>query len=392
MRLNRLPKRSVPRRAGCLSLLPLLIVLAGMGFAVWAWLDTRSTADPQADAAAALRRAQAAFERGDLGAASEGARQSWQDVDNPANTGALLLLVRALVYHSYSDYDRELDRVLALEIASGAYDRYPTDSDIAAAYAFALQANDQPVRAARIAEGVLNRDPEHVLARIARGLGYAGAGGFSVALTENERAAAAESPLKMDALRALAIAYGDLGRYEEAAATIEAAIALNTRLIALHFERALYALQMGDTGAATAAYFRVLAFHPDNIKARLRMCELSSLLRESETALDYCQQVTERAPGWADGWYRLGREHYLRGDYPSAQAAFRRCTTLQIAQNVPIPERELDCWYLQGQAAEIQGDCPGLLRVYNQFRAMAAEANLPQTWTYPPEGPAICQP
>jgi len=114
------------------------------------------------------------------------------------------------------------------------------------------------------------------------------------------------------------------------------------------------------------------------------------LLRESETALQYCNAVTRAAPGWVDGWYHLGREHYLRGDFTQAQSTLNRCTTLSIAQGIPITERNLDCWYLQGQSAEVRGDCDGLLKVYEEFTEMVAEADLPQTWTYPPEGPSIC--
>ncbi len=60
-------------------------------------------------------------------------------------------------------------------------------------------------------------------------------------------------------------------------------------------------------------------------------------------------------------------------------------------QGIPIEERRLECWYLQGQAAEIRGDCPALLATYNEFRAMALNANISQTWAYPPEGPPGCR-
>lgn len=372
----------------------LLAVMLGVAYAARAWLDTRFTPDSDTYAARSLRQAESAFARGDLDAAVTAAEQSWQGDASAANVDALLLLARALIYRSYDDYNRDIDRALALDITSAAYERLRSHPDVTAIHAFVLTANGQPVRAARLAEGVLRGDPDHILARIARALGYEGAGGFEVALSEAQQAAQqaadTDSTWHMDALRVVALSYGDLGRYADAITAFEEAITLNSRLLALHFERALYALQTGDTDSATAAYFRVLAFDPDNIKARLRMCELSTLLRESQTALDYCTQVTQAAPDWADGWYRLGREHFLRGDYAPAQVALNQCSRLQIAQNIPIEQRELDCWYLQGQSAEILGDCPGLLRVYNQFRAMAAEANLPQTWTYPPEGPPVC--
>jgi hypothetical protein len=134
----------------------------------------------------------------------------------------------------------------------------------------------------------------------------------------------------------------------------------------------------------------VLVFDPNNVKARLRLCELSSLLREHDAAVNYCSQVTELAPSFADGWYQLGLEHFLRGDFRAAQEALHRCSSLQVMQNVPVSERRFECWYLQGQAAEILGDCPSLLETYNEFRAMAADPSIQQTWTYPPEGPPGC--
>ena len=54
-------------------------------------------------------------------------------------------------------------------------------------------------------------------------------------------------------------------------------------------ERARYARQLGDDGAASVAWFRVLVIDPGNVKARLRLCELSSILREREQAITWCR-------------------------------------------------------------------------------------------------------
>jgi len=150
----------------------------------------------------------------------------------------------------------------------------------------------------------------------------------------------------------LALAHRDLAQYDDAALAIENAIEANSRLLHLYFERAFFALQVADADRAAANYFNVLALDDENIKARIRLCELSSNLAERDTAIDWCSQVTERAPGWSLGWYRLGREYYLKGDYAQAQQSMSRCTTLEVAQGVPIEERTLECWFIQGQAAE----------------------------------------
>ncbi|MCZ2097350.1 MAG: hypothetical protein LC121_14030 [Anaerolineae bacterium] len=113
-------------------------------------------------------------------------------------------------------------------------------------------------------------------------------------------------------------------------------------------------------------------------------------MREREQAIKYCQEVTQRAPNWSDGWYQLGMEYFLQGDFAQAQSNLHRCSTLQVLQNVPVSERRFACWYIQGQAAEIRGDCESLIAIYNEFRAMNADAQIQERWTYPPEGPPGC--
>jgi len=381
------------RRSGCLPLAMLLIVLMGVVAVSWEWISQRLHIGSILQSEGDLDSAQAAFDRGDLDASIELTRQLW--AAQPRQTDALLLLVRALIYRSYADYDREVDREMALQWTSEALERFTHDGssegdlDVMAIHAFALQAADDSVSAARFAGNVLAIDPNHILARVVLGLSYGGVGSHDTALRENQIAAAG-SVWQMDAQRALAISYSDLGRYDEAVIAVERAIALNDHLIPLYYERALYAMQLGDADAATVAYFRVLAFEPNNVKARLRLCELSSLLRERDAATRYCQEVTRLAPIWSDGWYQLGREYFLQGQFAAAQASLNRCSSLQVMQSVPILQRRFECWYLQGQAAEILGDCDSLLATYNEFREMAASAALPQTWTYPPEGPAVC--
>ncbi|NWF68430.1 MAG: tetratricopeptide repeat protein [Chloroflexi bacterium] len=371
---------------GCFSALVLVGLFLGLLTLAWNWMDNwlNSAAGP---VDSSLSGAQAAFARGDLDTSVQLARQLWERT--PDNLAALTLLVRALIYRSYSEYNRAIDREIALEIAAAAVERFSNNPDALAVYAFALQADGQPLEAAQRAERALQSNPNQTLARLALALSYGAVGGFDVALREGQRAAS-QSDYPLDTLRVLAIAYSDLGRYSEAIAAIERAIILNPRLLPLYFERALYALQVGDADAATVAYFQVLAYAPDNVKARLRLCELSSMMREREAALTYCGEVTQRAPDWSEGWYRLGREYFLQGDFAAAQSNLHRCSTLQTLQNVPLAERRFECWYLQGQAAEILGDCAALVATYNEFLAMVANTGLPQTWSYPPEGPPQC--
>ena len=394
MRLNRAQSHLSyrrRRRSGCLSLPLLLGLLLGIGGMALLMLGRlggfRSASPPQSPAS--LSAAQDAFDRGDLDTAIAVSRQLI--AAQPDDGAALALLARALVYRSYTDYNRSIDRSAALEATTTAIAQFPRDGEIQAAHAFALQANGQPVAAAQVAGQALDQQADNALARTALALAYGAVGSFDIALRESARAAELPNG-QLDALRAMAISYSDLGDYPKAIATLERAMRLNNRLLPLYFERALYAMQIGDADAATVAYFQVLTYQPDNVKARLRLCELSSLLREGAAAVDYCTQVTQRAPDWSDGWYQLGREYFLQGNYAAARDNLRQCAALQVEQNVAVAERRFECWYLQGQAAEILGDCATLLATYQEFRSMAATANLRQTWTYPPEGPSGCVP
>lgn len=392
MRINRSSSRLSFRKrrpAGCFSPALLLgVLLGGVLTLSWSWIGQWLSLKPNTtESLVDLNAVEAAFNAGDLDRAVELAEQIL--ALDPKNSDALVLLVRALVYRSYSDIGREMDRESALRLASAAAAEHPTHDNLQAAYAFVLQAAGQPGTAAEVARKVLERSPDHALARMALAMGYSGVGSHDVALRESLQAVT-DPGWRMDTHRALAISYSGVGDYRSAIQSIERAIRLNEHLIPLYFERALYARQVGDADAASVAYFRVLSLDPDNIKARFRLCELSSVLREREAAINYCQQVTQLAPAWPDGWYQLGREYFLQGNFRLAQENLNRCSTLQVEQDVPIEERRFECWYLQGQAAEIQGDCAGLLATYNEYRAMARALGLTQTWIYPPEGPTFC--
>lgn len=381
-------RRRKQRRRTCLSSVLMFGVFLGGIFMSWTWISQqiRATITPQKGD---LSPASAAFAAGNLDGAINAARAIYNA--EPNRTDALTLLVRALIIRSYSDYNHILDRQVALQLADAAVQAFPASPDALAARALALQVNGRAIDAYRMAERALIADPAHVLARMALALAYGGNRSFDQALKAAEQVVStAPAELRYEALRTWAVALGDLGRYQEAGAALDQATQLNPRLPIGHFERALYALQQGDFNTATQSYFYVLSHDPQNAKANLRLCELSTMLRETEQAVTYCQKVTGMAPGWADGWYRLGREYYLQGNFSAAQTYLNRCTRLQVAQNARPEQRHFECWYLQGQAAEHLGDCPALLKIYNEYVSLTAGSNQPQTWTYPPEGPAIC--
>jgi tetratricopeptide (TPR) repeat protein len=380
-------------RGGCVTVVIWLGILANIGLIFYTLTDGqlltlsawRNLNGP--DSSAALR----AFENGDFSTAIKQA-QATLDTE-PTDTTAAVTLTRALIYRSYLDFVYEDDLATALTVAERVAEATPSNPDALAAYAFALQANGQPVQAVEVAEDALDLDENHVLARTALALGYARVGSFDIARRESEIALNSDSsaPETLEARRAFAISTADLGNYTEAGALLDELIADYPRLYPLYYERALYARQVSDTEAAETAYFAVLNQNETNVKARLRLCEFANSIGERDAATTHCQMVTQLAPTLANGWYQLGRLHFLSGDFEQAQITFNRCSTLQVQQGTPPDERIFECWYLQGQAAEIRGDCPALLSVYNQFQIMASDNRVRETWTYPPEGPPMCQ-
>lgn len=338
-----------------------------------------------------LPAARSALQAGDLSAAIEYAQEALNN--EPIDPLAYEFLIRALIYRSYSEIGRESDRERALAVSATALGKLARNDDMLAARAYALQANGAADEAGRIALRVIERSPDHVLARIALSLAYGAQGIFEAALREAELATDLADRIRdyqLESYRALAIAHGDLGNYQRALVELDHAIGFNSKLIPLHFESALFALQVSDIDRATVSYYRVMSLDEGNVKVRVRLCELSVRLQERSSALRFCQEVTQLAPDWADGWRRLGREYFLSGSFGEAQDAFAQCARLQLEQNVSADDLQIACWYLQGQAAEIRGDCDSLLAIYQEFLDLARRADLPQTWSYPPGGPSIC--
>ena len=383
--------RPIPRFRGCAPLLILVLVAAAVVVTGRHWIEQRLNPNRSPQSAANLPAAFAAFEDGDLGKAVAYATQVLER-DGP-NIAAYELLVRALIFRSYSEIDRAIDRESALRVSREAVAERPRSQDLQAVLAYALQANGHADEAGRVALRIVEGLPNHVLARIVLSLSYGARGIPGAALREAEIGldlARETGRYEWEGHRAVALAYGDLGNYREAMAHMDQAIRYSGKLIPLHFEAALFALQVSAVDRATVSYYRIMALDDKNVKVRVRLCELSDRLLERESALRYCREVTELAPAWSDGWYKLGRLLYLGGDYLNAQSALSHCSRLQVEGQVDVEERRLECWYLQGQSAEIRGDCAGLMAVYQQFLDMVEQARLPQTWNYPPGGPTIC--
>lgn len=393
MRLKRENSRLTfrPRRNG--GVLPFVLVMGlslGLVLGLWDAFSRTFLAPP--GAIPSLAQGQAAFVQGNLTQVIDIAQQ--QAAAHPDDPAPLLLLIRALIYRSYTDYNRDADRAQALTLTQKAAAANPWNFEILAAHALALQANDHPNEASRLAVRVIERQPENIAARLALALSYGKQGLFEAALREAKRGVEISDQRapdwRMDARRVLAIALSDRGLYTDALQTVREAISLNQGMLPLYFEQALYAIHAGKTDGAASSYYSIIAFDPNNVKARFRLCELSSSLGERGAAIQSCREVTERAPEWAAGWYQLGHEYFLQGSYADAQRTLNRCATLQSLYDVPLEQRHYECWTWQGQAAEMVGNCTALEAIYEEYHGLFADQTEAPAWIYPPDGPPQC--
>src|SRR5436190_236985 len=106
-------RRHSRRRSGCFSLALMVGLLVAVGAISWNWLGARLNSGAQPVESDDLRTAADAFASGDLEGTIAYTRQALEH--NPQNDDAVMLLVRALIYRSYSDYNRAVDRDSALE-------------------------------------------------------------------------------------------------------------------------------------------------------------------------------------------------------------------------------------------------------------------------------------
>src|SRR5690606_16132644 len=204
------------RKTGCLPSAILLGILVGVGMLSWNWLQTRlanGLAAPPGGSTINDRLAAAlqAFNRGDLDSAVQISRDILSE--EPDQPEAVVLLARALIYRSYSDYNRAVDRQSALELTSEVVTRVSGNPDLLAVHAFALTAGGNPAAAAEVAQRALDIDPDHALARTAMSLAYGSVGSFEIAMRESQRAGEGRG-WAVDALRAAALSYSNVADYQ----------------------------------------------------------------------------------------------------------------------------------------------------------------------------------
>lgn len=186
---------------------------------------------------------------------------------------------------------------------------------------------------------------------------YTNIGRYQEALQRGDLAIRID-PLDASARRSYSYPLIFTGRYNEAIAQLEQAIAINPRIVAPYFELASLYRRINQEEMAVAIYNRVLEISPNNERAYLRLCETyasKGLFREGEP---FCERALDINPLYADAHRMQGQLRYSRRNYEGAIESFNTC--------IALGSRAVECYYLRGLAHYFLGQCDDAWRVLNE--------------------------
>lgn len=267
------------------------------------------------------------------------------------------------------ELDREEESIpLADKIISLA----PNDPRGYALKATALMWAD-PAAAIPIAVNGLEANADFAPLHSALAIAYTNIGRYQEGLVRAQRAVDL-APLDANAHRAYAWPLVYVGRFEQAIDQLEEAISINPYLTSSYFELASYYRipAINQPEMAVAIYNRILELEPDNAKAYLRLCETYSAEGEFVQGQLFCEQAIEIDPNYGSAYRELGRMQYLRRNYEGSLVSFQRC--------VDLGATDIECWSLRGLAHYLLGQCDLAWEVLQEALIRAETQNeLPAT-------------
>lgn len=168
-------------------------------------------------------------------------------------------------------------------------------------------------------------------------------------------------PLDANARRSYSYPLIYTGRYTEAIEQLEQAIAINPNLTAPYFELASLYRRINKPEISVGIYRRVLEIDPDNPRAYLRICETYAAVGQFQIAEGYCDSALEIDPQYASAHRMLGQLRYSRRNYEGAIEEFETCLRLG--------SEEIECYYLRGLAHYFLGNCDTAWEILNDSLA-----------------------
>lgn len=338
----------------------MLLLIAGIpAFAIWQWdrlqlmtLDAvgmAPTATPFASERA--RFASEIYVRGDVAGAAEyyGMAASQQ----PENITYLYEYGRVLIELDRSDEANEIGaRIVTLD---------PNDPR-----GYALQANalawTEPTAAIPLAITGTELGVPYAPLNAALAIAYTNIGRYQEGLQRGELAVRID-PMDASARRAYSYPLILVGNYTEAVRQLEQAIAINPNLTGPYFELASLYRRLNQEEMGVAIYNRVLEYEPNNARAYLRLCETYASVGLFQEAQPYCERALEIDPVYASAYKMLGQLQYSRRNYESAIESFETC--------VELGSEEIECFYIRGWAHYFLGACDSAWEVLNEALVLA---------------------
>jgi tetratricopeptide (TPR) repeat protein len=217
---------------------------------------------------------------------------------------------------------------------------------------YALKANalmwNDPAAAIPVAQAGAELGGQFAPLQAALAIAYTNIGRYQEAIQRGDLAIRID-PTDASARRAFSYPLIFTGRYTEAIEQLEQAIAINPNVAAPYFELASLYRRINQPEMAVGIYQRVLEIEPENERAYLRMCETYAAVGQFQVAEGFCDRSLEIAPNYASAHRMLGQLRYSRRNYEGAIEEFETCRQLG--------SEEIECYYIQGLAHYYLGQC-----------------------------------
>lgn len=189
---------------------------------------------------------------------------------------------------------------------------------------------------------------------------YTNIGRYQEALQRGDLAIR-QDPMDASVRRAYAYPLTYVGRYTDAIQQLEQAIAINPNIPAPYFELASLYRRLDDEEMAVAIFDRLIELDPTNAKAYLRKCETLAAVGLFRRAEPFCETALQLDPQYADAYRMLGQLRYSLRNYESAIESFNTC--------VSLGSEAIECYYIRGLAHYFLGQCDDAWRVLNESLA-----------------------
>jgi len=310
-----------------------------------------------------------AFWRGDLSTSIFHYRTAAEIA--PENLNIQYELIRMLVYRSFDgSVNSQRDITEAIDRATALLLKYPSNARALAINCLALARAGQSESAAQSCNRALNFDPNNSDAHAFLAQVYYDLGRYTDAAEIGKQA--------LDLAATSIEANTAYGFVQLTSRTPEAAIPYfvkaaeyNKQLEFPYFNLALNAfgvgLRQGDDDLyrlAIDAYDTILSVNKRSVRAYTGLCQVYFVTGERNLARDNCITATELDPEYTSAWRWLGEINYLTTEYESAVSAFEECYKRE--QNLPVDQRQSECWVFRGLSWVQLGDCRRALPIFTE--------------------------